>query len=341
MKHLLSILLGFSFMAQAQNCSQNLEEAQIAFFNGRFQSCIELLKPCVETYAIKEDRIMALEILAKSQLMLGQKTEAEASMYRILSTDPFYQVRPDLSVSLEELYHQFRLVRQWQLGFNLSYLAAKYSLLKTWSFSGVVEESTAYEARPSMQFETWGSYTLYRGLQVEAGLAFQAMSFYRAELQQNYLLQSSLEDYQFISPRLGLQYEYAGRSFSGFVNFGGSMQILQSARADMALNPQIGEIPAAFGGYPESQENLDLSFQRKSLLNNLYAGIGLRYGRGHHRFELSYRFQHAWTNLVIDDQRFSDANLLNNLAYVPDDFSFNYGLWQVGYLYTFLKPQKK
>lgn len=334
-------LLGLGLAVKGQTCQQSLEEAQIAYFNGRFQSCIVLLNDCVNQLSNKEDRVLALEIMAKSQLMLGQENEAEGSMYQILKVNPFYTPRKDLSVSLEALYERFRLRRQWQAGISMGYLAAHYEVLKTWSFSGLVVDPARYDARPSLQFEIWSTYDLYRGLQIEAGFGFQTLNFYRQELQQNYLLQSSLESYQMLSPRLGLQYEYGFKNWSFFANSGASLAYLQNSIADIAIEPQAGEIPAAFGGYPARVENFDLNFQRKDWLMSGYLGGGVRYGIGNHRFEFSYRLHQTWQNMVDADARYTNAQLVNDLAYVPDDFIISYGSWQIGYLYTFLKPEKK
>lgn len=341
MKKYLLLFLGFSLMGRAQNCAQNLEEAQIAFFNGRFHACVQLLHACWNTYENKEDKETALEVLSKSYLMLGETSAAEESMYKLLLNNPFYQARKDLSLSLDSLYHKFELVRSWQAGFSLSYAAVNYSILKTWSFSGVAEDPAHYDPRNSLQSEAWFSYRIYKNWYLESGIAYQSLNFYRSEVQQNYLLQSSLENLQFISPRLGFAYAQPLKNWSFFANCGASVQCLYQAKADMGLEPQMGEIPAAFAGYPERQEAIDLNFQRRNLIPNSYAGIGLRYGKGYHCFELSYRFQYAWHNLTVADERYSNENLLNNLAYVPDDFSFSYGLWQIGYLYSFIKPEKK
>jgi len=341
MKKIFGLLILFSLQLSAQDCRQKLEEAQLAYFNGRFQACLDLLRPCLDNLPNRDDQILAWELIAKSNIMLQDDRAAESAMAGILNVNPFYQARADISVSLIELYDRFKLIRQWQFGLNTAYLSPRYEVLKFWSYSAIVDDGSPYQAEPSFQLQGWMNYHLYQGLQINLGLAFQNIEFYRSELQQEYLLQSSQERYQFYSPSVGLEYLIPWHNWTFVANGGYQWQILQKARADIALDPQAGEFPAAFPGYSELAGDQDLLFQRTSILPNVYYGLGLRYGKGAHQIEIAYRFHQGWKNMIVEDQRYTKSAFLNPLSYVPDDYTMSFGSWQLGYVYTILKAYRK
>lgn len=340
MKQLLAPLLFLCFQLPAQSCLQNLEEAQIAYFNGRFSACIELLESCAPELKEKADRVKAYELLAKSFEMIKSRDKALIAMQNLLQEDPFYRTRPSLSISLEELRAQFKLQKQWHFGLEASYLQNNLEALKYWSFSGDAAQQTV-SASPGLQFGLWSSYQLWRGLRLQAGVYYQWLETESSELQQGYLLQSSSETYQFWKPSFGLEYEQDLKRLSLFLGAGASLQFLQSAQGDLRFDPQESDFPTAFPGFPEKIENADLSFQRQKMLPSLYLEFGIRVPFGYNQVQLSYRYSLGQRNMVLHDERYSKEVFYQNLGYIPDDYILHTGSISISFVRSIIRPKRR
>lgn len=341
MKHflLLLLLLALTKALNAQNCLQNLEEAQIAYFNGRFTESVALLEPCAGALQNRQDQITAYELLAKNYVLLKNEASAMDAMEKLLKINPFYQSRPSLSVSLQDLQNRFRLVRQAYFGLNFGYLNADYDVLKYWSSAGKVQNEKL-NALPGTQFSLWGSFHVWQGLRLKAGLAYQWFQMESSELQQGYLLQQSLETYQYWSPEIGIVYEYHHGPWTGFLGISLHYQNLISARADLRLDPQEGDFPVAFPGLPERLDDRSIAYQRSSPLGSWSWSLGLRYSRAYTQYEIGFAFHRGFQNMVNGEKRFAVDEVVNELAYLPDDRIMNYGIWHFGISRSIIKPKR-
>lgn len=326
-------------LLNAQNCLQNLEDARIAYFNGRFLESARLLETCADDLQERQDQLKAYELLAKNYVLLKNEASALQAMEKLLTLNPFYQARPSLSVSLEELQDQFRLVRQAYFGLNAGYLNANYDVLKYWSPAGQVEREQL-NALPGLQFSLWGSFHVWKGFRLKAALAYQWLQLESSELQQGYLLQQSLETYQYWSPEIGLVYEYHYGTCSAYLGASLHYQNLLSARADLRLDPQEGDFPVAFPGLPQSLEDRNIAYQRSSPLGSWSWSAGLRYNRAYTQYQIGYAFHRGFQNMVDVEKRFADDELVSDLGYLPDDRIMNYGILHFGISRSIIKPKK-
>ena len=95
MKHLVTlvILLYNISQAVAQNCSQSLEDATRAYYNGQFREVEPALSNCLENELEKAEKIEALKLLTNTQLLLNNSEKADEYLLQLLTVDPNYQLR--------------------------------------------------------------------------------------------------------------------------------------------------------------------------------------------------------------------------------------------------------
>jgi hypothetical protein len=77
--------------AQAVDCTKRLDEAQQNYYNGNFETSIELVKRCLQNDSITEtERIRAYKILAQTYLAKDYVEPAKKVIIKILEVNPNY-----------------------------------------------------------------------------------------------------------------------------------------------------------------------------------------------------------------------------------------------------------
>lgn len=135
-KHLLAFtLLIFSLfatnaLAQEERCTQNLEEAQLRYDEGRIQEVEPLVLNCLETNVFdKAQSVLALRLLILSAIFQNRDEKADGLMLELISTD--HEFVPDEALDPTEfinLYNSYRTKPIFSVGIKGG---------QNWSFNDV------------------------------------------------------------------------------------------------------------------------------------------------------------------------------------------------------------
>ena len=92
-----------TFLANAQDCRMQLENANRAFYDGNFEEIEVLLGGCYSSLD-GGDREEALELLINASLMLNEDERADGYMNELLSLNPIYQPNSSDLVEFQRLH---------------------------------------------------------------------------------------------------------------------------------------------------------------------------------------------------------------------------------------------
>jgi hypothetical protein len=335
----LAIILTFlANTTSAQECDSKLEEANRAYYNGEFQKVMDLLLPCADEISSREGRIEAYTLLSQASIMMEEDSLAQTMAFNTLKQNPFYKPRQGTLKAYQDMHDGFEIRNYLNLGFSAGLNHSSFSILDYHSYASISEEPASYQTFTGFNFNLWASYFLIYDFYFKAGLGFQQHEFYQQEIIFNYQLVSSRETYQYLSIPLQLEYQFSKWKLKPFVNGGVSYHTLSSAQADITNSPIEGGIPNPFAGVTRSVEDYDISHQRTSGHWNLLVGGGLRYQVQHFSIEASIYYENGENNLVEESVRYQNSELISQYSYVPDDFKLRQLSFNLGIVYSFLKP---
>lgn len=341
MNKILPLLLSFLTAGTAlfgQSCDSKLEEANRAYYNGEFNTVLTLLEPCAASMSTKELRVEAYSLLSQSAIMIQNDSLAESNALNTLKEDPFYTPK-STSLRLYQQIHENFVIRNYlNLGYSMGFNNSSFSILDYHSYASITDEPTEYESFTGFNLNIWASYFILYDFYLRTGLSYQQHEFFQEEIIFDYQSVSSRETYRYLSIPLQLEYQFSKWKLKPFVNGGFSYHMLTSATADIQNSPLEGGIPNPFAGVTRSLENYDVSDQRTTGNWNLLLGGGLRYQIKHFSFEASIYYENGENNLVDETKRFDDEMLYSDYSYLSDDFKLRQLSFNLGIVYSFLKP---
>lgn len=337
---LLLLVLALPCFSWAQTaCQANLENAQNAFYNGRFEEVIVLLKDCRDAASDKELKVQILELYARAELMRGNGASVEKSVAEILRIDPYYKAYASKSANLAPVFNNYSIRSPWQFDAYAGPSQSNYRILAWRSIASSVQEAY-YEDGLSW----FSGFSLSRriawGFYATAGVEYQRFAFQREELQNDYLIQSSKERYQFWQYPLGLAFKLPYRNFELGIEGAAVAVNLNEAWADIRLDPMPSDEPQAFPGSPDEITNYDLLGQRRSFGWSYRYGISVAYFYRAMGIRVGLAQQISPYNQVNPDQRYENPELNQDLNYVSDDFAIDQIMFRFGLSYRILKPYK-
>lgn len=333
---LLLIIWKFS---SAQNCIQNFNEGQKLYANGLFQSTLETLSPCLGNYPSEQLEIRALELMAKSATMLGQKEKALTFIEEIYRLQPFYTDELGLNAEYTAFLNTFRPQTSWRFSLSAGFTEPDILITEYYSFAGTNVEPESYNSSLSFTANGKASYHLGKNVFASLGLQYFQTHFSRSEIILDYQRASSTENYQWLAVPLSVEYVLGHSKWQPYLNLGWAPSLLLAAEGDLSITPLPPDRPSGFIGVPV-EEKVDLRFQRQHWQQNILAGAGIRYQWSQFSVNLSFQYWLGMDNLVDESQRYTREDLIRELAYIPDDFWLNQIMLQIGVSYSILEPKR-
>ena len=117
------------------------------------------------------------------------------------------------------------------------------------------------------------------------------------------------------------------------------MHFLIHSKGDIDHVPLAPDFPMVIG-VPEQTENYNLSDLRRRFTHNWVAGAGVVIDFGKTDLELRFNYEVGMNNQIKTEARFEDRDLIENYAYVPDDYRVNSFNLSVVYSRNILRPYK-
>jgi len=232
---LLSLLLLGTFAAQAQDCSQNLEDARRAFYDGKFDQVITLLEPCNTRFESVPDKMASLELLTKASLMLNESDKAEGYMKDLLTINPLYTVREGDLVVFKKLYEQFEIRTKYNIGFEAGINQPQFQVLQYNSYAGINNQSGGYSASPGLSLGLTYEYAITKNVFAGAKLLYQQHGYTMHETLLDYQSLTVNERLSYINVPIQIIYQINKWKFKPFFSVGMSVHLLMSASARIDL----------------------------------------------------------------------------------------------------------
>lgn len=338
---LFPFLFVFATVAYAQNCSENLEQAKRAYFNGNFQQATDLLQSCVETEWNQREKTEALEILIKSNLIQLKKETADQYMMSLLSVSPLYAVRESDLIEFKNLFNEYEIRTRWNVGLRIGGNQQYYSVLHYQSYGSNTQEPASYKAKIGFSAGITGEYAITKKIFVSLEALYQTHGYSQTEIIQDYQRVSITENLAYINTPLQLQYQMKIKGLTPFVSAGIGLHYLLKSEGDISLLALEPEFFNLASGIPQLTENYNLKSQRKPVTLNYVFGSGVRKSFGLTSIELAVHYEFGCTNLVDTKNRYDDNTLYDTYSYVPDDFKMNHLRITAGVFKTIVYPKKK
>ena len=109
--HIFAILLalGPAVLAQEERCTENLEEAQLRYDEGRIQDVEDLVLSCLDEGAYdKAQEVQAIRLMILSNIFMGRMGHADTMMLRLLKRNHEFVPDPILDpTEFINLYHTY------------------------------------------------------------------------------------------------------------------------------------------------------------------------------------------------------------------------------------------
>lgn len=338
---LILVFTGISFRALSQDCIQNLESANRAYYNGQFEKIEQLLAGCIETGFDKLQKTEALKLLVNSFLILRDDEAAGKYLYRLLKTEPEYDLQSNDIPEFRKMYETYRIRTRFTFGITTGVLLPDYQILHYRSYASETVEPVDYNENSGLTTGLSGDVAIYGGFFLNGSLIYQSSSFSQQEIILNYQSVGSKEKEFRLSFPLQIRYIYDKWKFRPFLGGGLSLHYLIKAKADIDHIPITPEYPIPFIGVPVSVKNFDLTSQKTRVTwNTLFSG-GVQWKAKSFLIEFRFTYERGLNNLINTAKRYSNQVLLDNFAYVPDDVKMDNYLFTVSLLRNFTWPIKK
>lgn len=341
MKRLLcvSFLILLLFPGNAQNCSQKLDEAKRAYYDGQMQQVPTLLEGCLEDLD-KGDLLDAYKILIYSYLIEGDNKKAEEYVEALLSAEPLFEIQGSDLQEFKNLRNSYEAVSKYTVGLTAGPIRPDYQIMRHHSAAGNVVEPTDYNEHAGISLGLTGDVRLIQKLYANFSLLYDRRSFDQQEIILGFQRVYSEQTEQRLTMPLMLRYIQPIKNWNVFAGGGYGFHYLLKATGNFLHMPLESEVPI-IDGTPHLEENVDITKQYERLTRSWQLTCGIQRPFNKYIFELSFSYERGLSNLIDEDNRYFVNELNENFAYVPDDVRVH--AYKIGIVIyrNFYKPQRK
>ena len=326
----------------AQNCDEQLNTAQRAYYDGNLNLVISSIERCVSNKQFnREDQEAALKLLVNSYLILNEDSLADSAMANLLNQFPLTRVRSTDLVEFKRLHGSYDIRPKINFGIQVGFNSPDFEVMQYRSYASFREEPSDYRTTIAPSVGVSGDYAIWKNLFVSVGLIYQnhQLSFNEILLDlQELRVRESIHS---LHTPLLLKYVVNFEPVSFFAAAGVSGSFILSSKADLTLFELDREFPPPIFGNSGQEEDYTLTFQRRALNFNYALGAGIQKQFGFYALEAGIYYDYGLNNLVKTSERYSEEFLLQKFSYVPDDFKMNHYRFTVGIYRKIFKSEKR
>lgn len=310
------IALCLSLNTYAQSCEQQIETAKTYYDQGQFSQVITTLSTCKEN----EDptiRFSVHRILALSYLEMDEKQLALQSAKEMLRVDPTY--KPS-SISDPAEFHE--LIKSVlvipKLSFGVSVSAGTIQGFPEVSevYSIAESNSRVYRTEGGFMLGTAMSYQLNNAFSVNLELQVQQRDYGLDYDVSTVDLTMDERNTFLVAPLSGRYHFDINKRFQPYVQLGGYASRLLQSRASFTYDNTVNE--ESF-----NLENVNALDRRNKWDFGAVGGVGLLYKAGLGYFNLEMNYYRSFTDLVDDDQRYSNPTLHQQYYHLDDQLKLH------------------
>jgi hypothetical protein len=151
---LLIILVAVAFQSRSQStsCAQILRLATSTYEQGRLHELEGILANCLKEGFTKEEKVAAYKLLTQAYIYLEEPKKADETMLRLLETEHYFEVNPDIDpAEFVALHKTFRVDPVYAFGLKLGGGASSPMILTDY-FTSSGSEGTG-KFKPGISFQ--------------------------------------------------------------------------------------------------------------------------------------------------------------------------------------------
>ncbi len=339
------LVSGSVTFAQTERCTQDLEEAQLRYDEGRIQDVEELVLSCLDQGIYdKAQSVQALRLMILSNIFMEQGGKADTLMLRLLKKDHEFVPDPILDpTEFINLYNSYRTDPVFNIGvkFGQNWSMTDVNNLHTVGQPGTTKEykiinglhvgllfEWEFKPRWILYPEIDYSSRIYRRLEDYSGLISG----------ETYSNSDITETFTWIEVPVTVQFILVDKPlFKPYVFMGGSVSYLISSSysGDLSFRDRKNNSQVKLSTVNSTED-------RNRINANAIIGGGIKYKIGPGYVTAEVRVAYQITQLTIDANGLSptEPDLVHGLWEWYDSFNQHYAAATVGYTLNIYKPKK-
>ena len=328
---------------QAQDCAKKLEQAQIAYKDGKIEMIPELLDSqgsrCLDGNGLtNNEKTNAYRLLALTYLYLNERPKAEEMMRRFLVLNPEYKINSSVDPpEFAELHATFRTHPVFLIGAKLGGNVIGVNVMKTFSVDksdiarGEYLSRLGYQAGVTLELPLNNKMTIVG----EAYLASRTYEFKDVLL--NFANLTFRENQTWIDIPVLFKYYFTETKVRPFIQVGPSINLLFGSSA----NAKRIDIVDSETQREVSGPAISLKEQRNLFNFGVSGGGGFRFDKliGNGSLLLEVRYNYALNNIVKTENRTKNHELIYDYGYIDNDFKVNNISFSMGYIIPIYNPK--
>ena len=339
-RRLFFFILSFIFMRvvlSQSSCTQNLNEAENAYKEGRLKDIETLINPCLLQHRfLKAESIRAYKLLTLLHLYNDEYDKAETSFLNLIHTQHEYPIdyENDPTVFID-FYKKYRTKPIFRISFNVGLTNTRPDIIETFGTYDTSEpdRNSLYSSSLGPQFGVGIEYNLFWNVDVvgEVNLANRILKIEeQSDFIGGYTLNTT-EEQRWLEFPLYLRVGRSIKNYIPYAYFGASFNYLTRSVVADGSRDQV------------KKTDIDLiqNDLRDRINGSFVAGIGVKLKTQNNFVKLDLRYSQGRSNVVDQSGRYNNRELVFELGHVDNNFRQNFFSLTVGYVLSVYKPVKK
>ena len=310
-------------------CASALERATVAYDEARFDSAVAILEPCVETLGAQ--RWQGYRLLALAHVFADRPADADAAVHRMLELNPRYVADDERDpIELRRIVSQYAVVPRLAIaalgGLSVTsrYVDDPRAVAQTAENGDDSELALGNDIGVGLRLAVTPNIGLDVGITVSER-AFSLSRQMRSRARTEY---TERLDYVTLPALVRLSLPLG--SVQPYIGVGYFYQALVSATSDVTTWP--ADTLEAYSDLGV----LSTEARRESSNHGLLFGAGFGVPLGDGLIALDGRFELGLADVVRDEKRFNDPEMLYRYLYVDDGFRLRNFILSISYAHPIL-----
>ncbi|MBL6449991.1 PorT family protein [Fulvivirga sp. 29W222] len=328
-------------LAYSQSCGETLNIARESFNAGHLYEIPSILKPCLDNGFNKDQRIEAYWLLTRTYLFIDDPISAEDSYLKLLKQDPEYIIDPERDpIDVVYLSRKFKttpiFVLYAKIGSNLSTV----DVIHNYGVDNTSTSAEKYKGKLGFQFGAGGEINANDNISLGLELNFFQRNYTYSNILFNSDNQTFQENRTGIDIPLFLKYRWDFVKIRPYVYAGVGLNYLLSAKGTVKLIDRVGSDEEDLTEIPVTGPEVDLKPIRKKINKFAHFGAGVNYRFGYNYLVVDLRYTAGLSNIITEDEQYSNSALLYKYGFVDDDKRLNNFSFSVGFVKPLYKARK-
>jgi hypothetical protein len=354
MKRIVFILILFSgyFLLPGQtadtgaktnsDCLNIVLEADRLFQNGLYDKCIDFLEGVLRTCNLsKSERVLALELLAKTYIETDDPGKAEAAVNLMLNNFPHYELKEqDNSESYNRLVKKFKIHPRLSIGIRNTLDWMNYKTTRIFYVDGsYYDEPYSKELEGILNdfnwmYYGWAELEFEGDISLNTDLIFKWTNFKRDIIKPAFNLTFREQDNYIEIPLYLKKYFHVGKNVLPYVTVGMGWLYMTKATGNAVIDYPDNTSPVTTG-------EINMLEARNRHTFEWIAGAGVGYKLKNLRLFIDVRYYGGMNSITDPEKGLNNSMLTYDYFYFDNEVRFNQFELGASVSYTLINSVKK